>query len=425
MMKLQMFFQVTSEKIEAFEKMYKDTYVPALRKQEGYIESMLLRIFPPDISREISAAATDFNYEIELIFDTEEHRRKWVQSPDHIKAWPVATSLVKSYQWNGYDITGFDQAIELAQVKEPVAQDKNAIVLTQSSQEIKLDVWDNKVKTLIPPVAKLECLAKGFQFTEGPVWDNTRGCLFFSDIPGNTMYRYTLDGNVSVYRKPSDNSNGNTLDKQGRLITCQHHMRRVVREKGQELEVIASTYKGKKLNSPNDVIVARDGSIIFSDPAYGLQPGLGGPAQAELDFKGVYRVPPQGGEPILLASDFDAPNGIVISPDGTKLFVIDSIKKHIRVFEIGAGWKLSGGKVFVEVKDESNEIPDGMKIDVNGNIFSTGPKGIWIISPKAKLLGRIQLPEVAANLNWGGKNRDILYITGSTGLYRLSTLTRG
>jgi gluconolactonase len=156
-----------------------------------------------------------------------------------------------------------------------------------------------------------------------------------------------------------------------------------------------------------------------------LQPGLGGPAKAELDFKGVYRIPPEGGEPVLIADDFDAPNGIVFSPDEKKLFFVDSGKKHIRVFDVAPGWKITGGKVFIDVKDEGNEIPDGMKIDVDGNIFCTGPKGIWVINNRARLLGRIQLPEVAANLNWGGPGRDLLYITASTGLYRLSTLTRG
>ena len=239
------------------------------------------------------------------------------------------------------------------------------------------------------------------------------------------MYRYTNDGKVSVYRKPSNNSNAITFDKEGRLIACEHHTRRLTRERGDDLDIIASTYKGKKLNSPNDTIVANDGSIIFSDPAYGLLPGLGGPAEAELAFKGVYRIPPRGGEPELIADDFEAPNGVVLSPDESKLYVIDSIRKHIRVFNVGSGWKVTGGDVFIEIKDESNEIPDGMKIDVNGNFFCTGPKGIWIFTNKAKLLGRILLPEVAANLGWGGPDRDTLYITASTGLYRLRTLTGG
>lgn len=425
MIKLQMFFKVSSEKNEAFEQMYKDNYVPALRKQEGYVGSMLLRLFPQEVAKEISAAATDYNYQMELIFDTEAQRRKWVDSPEHKIAWPIASSIANSYEWRGYDVVSSDQAAVPLLMQNAKSQSEQGINMAYSSQEIKLDIWDEKVKQLVSPTARLELLAKGFQFIEGPVWDNIRGCVFFSDIPGNTMYRYTLDGKVGVYRKPSNYSNGSTFDRGGRLLSCEHHTRRLVRERGEKLETIVDSYKGKKLNSPNDLIVAGDGSILFTDPAYGLQEGLGGPAKAELDFKGLYRVPPAGGEAILLASDFEAPNGLVLSPDESKLYVVDSLRKHIRLFNIGAGWKISGGKVFFEVKDEGDEIPDGMKIDVDGNFFCTGPKGIWIFSRKGKQLGRIHLPEVAANLNWGGYNRDTLYVTASTGLYRLSTLTKG
>ncbi|NMD03200.1 MAG: hypothetical protein GYA71_08010 [Bacteroidales bacterium] len=424
MIKLQMFFKVSEGKSEDFERMYSEVYVPAMRKQKGYLGSELLRVFPEDISKEISAAPMDYKYQMEIAFETEDLRRRWVDSPEHKAAWPAAEALASGYEWHGYDVAGLDQAVPF-QSQFGIADAEARIKAVQSSEPVKLDIWNSRLKTLISPNATLDCLAKGFQFLEGPVWDNTRGCLFFSDVPGNTKYRYTLDGRVSVYRKPSDNSNGHILDKQGRLVACEHHTRRLTREAGDDLEIIASTYKGKKLNSPNDVIMARDGSFLFTDPAYGLQPGLGGPAKAELDFKGVYRVPPEGGEPILIADDFDAPNGIVLSPDEKRLFVVDSGKKHIRVFDIAPGWKITGGKVFVEVKDDSNEIPDGMKIDVNGNIFTTGPKGIWIINNKARLLGRINLPEVAANLNWGGPDRNILYITASTGLYRITTLTKG
>ena len=426
MIKLQMFFNVSEVKSTDFERMYANVYVPAMRKQQGYIGSELLRLFPEDVAAEISAAPSEYKYQMEITFESEAARRKWVASREHVEdAWPAAEALADSYEWRGYDLAGLDQAVPYKS-QFGVINAEQMININKSSEPVKLDLWNSRLmRRLISPDAKLECLAKGFQFLEGPVWDNSKGCLFFSDVPGNTMYRYTLDGRVSVYRKPSNNSNGNILDKEGRLVTCEHHTRRITREIGDDLEVVASTYKGKKLNSPNDVIMASDGSLFFSDPAYGLQPGLGGPATAELDFKGVYRIPPEGGEPVLIADDFDAPNGIVLSPDEKKLFVVDSGKKHIRVFDVAPGWKITGGKVFIDVKDEGNEIPDGMKIDVDGNIFCTGPKGIWVINNRARLLGRIQLPEVAANLNWGGPGRDLLYITASTGLYRLSTLTRG
>ena len=423
MIKLQMFFKVSEGKSEDFERMYSEVYVAALRKQKGYLGSELLRVFPPNVSKEIGAAPMEYKYQMELAFETEDLRRRWTRTPEHDEAWNAAMALSTGYEWIGYDVAGLDQAVPY-QTQFGIADAEARIKSVQSSEPVKLDVWNSRVRNLISPNATLDCLAKGFQFLEGPVWDNTRGCLFFR-CSGNTKYRYTLDGRVSVYRKPSDNSNGHILDKQGRLVACEHHTRRITREVGDDIEVIASTYKGKRLNSPNDVIMASDGSFLFTDPAYGLQPGLGGPAKAELEFKGVYRVPPQGGEPILIADDFDAPNGLVLSPDEKKLYVIDSGKKHIRVFDVAPGWIITGGKVFVEVKDDSNEIPDGMKIDVDGNIFTTGPKGIWIINNRGRLLGRINLPEVAANLNWGGPDRNILYITASTGLYRITTLTKG
>jgi gluconolactonase len=297
--------------------------------------------------------------------------------------------------------------------------------MTQQTENIRLDIFDDEVQRLISPEAKLELLADGFIFTEGPLWDNARGSLFFSDIPANTMYRYSPEKGVSVYRKPSNFSNGMTLDREGRLISCEHHTRRVTRERNGHIEVVADSYKGAKFNSPNDVIVAGDGSILFSDPAYGLLEGLGGPAEAELDFRGVFRVAPEGGDPEMLVNDFEAPNGLAFSPDQSKLYIVDSTPKHVRIYNISDDWKLTGGEIIIQMEKEGDEIPDGMKIDVKGNIFCTGPGGIWIYSDKADLLGHIQLPQVAANLNWGGMKRDSLYITASTGLYRIKTLTHG
>ncbi|MDX9811829.1 MAG: SMP-30/gluconolactonase/LRE family protein [Bacteroidales bacterium] len=293
-------------------------------------------------------------------------------------------------------------------------------------ETIKLDVWDDRVRRLISPAAHLEKPADGFIFTEGPLWDDAGGCLYFSDIPANTSYCYRPGEGVSIFRKPSNFSNGMTWDRKGRLLACEHHTRRVSREEGGVITTVADRYKGKRLNSPNDVIVTPDGSVLFTDPSYGLLEGLGGPAEAELDFCGLYRVPSYGLEPVLLASDFEAPNGLALSHDGSKLYVVDSTRKHIRVFGTGEGcWRLTGGEPLIEMPLDSEGIPDGMKLDRDGNIFCTGPGGIWIYNPEGRLLGRISMPEVAANLTWGGKDHDELYITASTGIYKISTLTRG
>ncbi|MDX9948082.1 MAG: SMP-30/gluconolactonase/LRE family protein [Bacteroidales bacterium] len=297
--------------------------------------------------------------------------------------------------------------------------------MTMENEQIKLDVWDDRVRRLISPASRLEKPAEGFRFTEGPVWNETRGCLYFSDIPANTSYCFKPGEGTVIFRKPSNFSNGMTYDRKGRLLACEHHTRRVTREEGGVITTVADRFEGKRLNSPNDVIGTPDGSVLFTDPLYGLQEGLGGPAEEELDFCGVYRVPPYGGEPLLLVSDFEAPNGLALSNDGSKLYVIDSVRKHIRVFAVGTGWKLSGGDAFIEMPLETDGIPGGMKLDRNGNIFCTGPGGIWIYDAAGRLLGRIGMPEVATNLTWGGKNLDELYITASTGLYRINTLTRG
>jgi gluconolactonase len=182
---------------------------------------------------------------------------------------------------------------------------------------------------------------------------------------------------------------------------------------------------GKRLNSPNDVIVARDGGVLFTDPHYGLLEGLGGPAEQELAFKGVYRLAPNSSELSLLASDFDAPNGLALSIDEKRLYVDDSIRSHIRVFDVNEDWTLSGGAVFAELSRDGLGDPDGMKLDYHGNIFCAGPGGIWIFSPSGVKLGRLLMPEVTANLNWGDDDACSLYITASSSVYRLRCMSGG
>jgi gluconolactonase len=300
------------------------------------------------------------------------------------------------------------------------------VIADYKGEIMTIQVFEPEMQKLIDPAAEATCLANGFMFTEGPVWDRRQGCVYFSDIPANTLYRYSKADGVSIKRKPSNNSNGMTLDAQGRLVVCEHRTRRVTRETAGVIETVAERYQGKRLNSPNDIIVASDGSILFSDPHYGLLDGLGGPAAQELPFRGVYRLAPGASEPTLLAGDFQAPNGLALSPDERSLYVDDTIGHHLRVFEVGDGWNLKNGRVLFDFPRGVHEgVPDGLKLDSAGNIYCTGPFGVWVIAPSGTALGRIDVPEVTANLNWGEQDGRTLFLTASTGLYQIRTLAQG
>ncbi len=282
-----------------------------------------------------------------------------------------------------------------------------------------MEIFDGAAERLVDPAARLEHLAGGFSWAEGPVWNFDAGYLTFSDVIGNTMYRYDAAGGVRTYRSPSDHTNGQAIDAGGSLVACEHRTRRVTRETPDGIETVVDCYEGKMFNSPNDVVAARDGTLIFTDPAYGLDKvEEGGGGKRELPFQGVYRVPPGSSEATLLADDFAGPNGLALSPEENILYVVDSERAHIRSFEVGAGWELSGGEVLVEVASEGAEVPDGMKVDLQGNIYCTGKGGVWVFSPEGETLGHISVPETTANLAWGGDAR-ILYITADTGLYRI------
>jgi gluconolactonase len=262
--------------------------------------------------------------------------------------------------------------------------------------------------------AQVEKVASGFEFTEGPVW-HPHGFLLFSDIPANTIYEWTPNQQSKIFRRPSANANGNTLDREGRLITAEHSNRRVSRtEKDGAVVTLASRLESKRLNSPNDLVVKSDGSIYFTDPTYGIKP-----EQKELGFSGVYRIAPDG-TLTLLVTDFVAPNGIAFSPDEKKLYVNDSEQSHMRVFDVKPDGTLENGRIFAELKDSSQQgVPDGMKVDKEGNVYSTGPGGVWVFSSSGNLLGKIEVPETAANLAWGESDYKTLYITASNSLYRI------
>jgi gluconolactonase len=290
---------------------------------------------------------------------------------------------------------------------------------------------DPALKDVISAEAKIEKLAGGFTFTEGPVWiKEGEGHLLFSDIPNNAILKWTPDGNVSTFRNPSGytgppapagsfiGSNGLTLDKEGRLIICEHGDHRVTRlEKDGKLTVLADRFQGKRLNSPNDAVYKSDGSLYFTDPPYGLFDEKA----KELDFQGVYRISPKG-KLQLLNKELTRPNGLAFSPDEKMLYVSNSDpdKKIWMAYDVSADGSLTHGRLFFDVSQEREDgLPDGMKVDTKGNLYCTGPGGIWIFSPQGKHLGTIKPPEVPANCHWGDGDAKTLYMTARTGLYRI------
>jgi gluconolactonase len=273
---------------------------------------------------------------------------------------------------------------------------------------------------------ELQKLAGGFGFTEGPVWMPEDQSLIFSDIPNNEMFRLSANGEVASFRAPSNMANGNTRDAVGRLISCEHATSRVTRaEPDGSTTILAEHFAGQQLNSPNDVVVGPSGHIYFSDPNYGRNEYFGVKRSQELAFQGVFRVKPDGSDLTLLAYDFDQPNGLCFSRDGAKLFVNDSDKQHIRVFDVSPSGDVSGGGLWAVVKGAGEGVPDGMKIDDLGNVYCCGPSGIHVFTPDAEWLGVIHVPEAVANFTWGGPDLKTIYVTASTSLYKLRTSTQG
>jgi gluconolactonase len=284
-------------------------------------------------------------------------------------------------------------------------------------------VVDERVRELVDENAEVVQVATGFTFTEGPIW-MADGSLHFSDMPGDKRRRWHPSDGVSVLLDPSRKCNGMTRDNDGNLLVCEHVSSSLVRERPDGVrETLAFHWQGKYLNSPNDVIVASDGSILFTDPTYGRMPGFGIERSQELDFQGVYRIPPGGGqdELQLLVDDFVQPNGLCFSPDESLLYVNDTTNAHIRVFDVGADHQLSNGRVFAEKIGDGDlakgGLVDGMKLDERGNVYVTGPDGVWIFAPDGAHLGVIEVPESVGNVNWGGDDWRTLFIPASSSVY--------
>jgi gluconolactonase len=274
---------------------------------------------------------------------------------------------------------------------------------------------------LFPESATPEQVATGFRFTEGPVWIHDRKSLLFSDIPANRIYELASDGRPATFREPSGNSNGLTRDKEGRLIACEHGNRRVTRtEADGSVTVLAESFGGKRLNSPNDVVVKSDGAIYFTDPSYGIKP-----EEQEQPVQGVYRLSPDTKELTLVADDLARPNGLAFSPDEKKLYIDDSERRHIRVFAVREDGSLTGGTPFHDMNIATPGAPDGMKVDVAGHVYCTGAGGVWVFDPAGNHLGTIVTPKKPSNCAWGDEDWRTLYITAETSLYKIRVNTPG
>jgi gluconolactonase len=284
---------------------------------------------------------------------------------------------------------------------------------------------------LIDPSTEVEQIGTGFTFTEGPIWNPAGQYLLFSDMPGDTRRRWDEQGGAREVAKPSNKGNGMTIDADGRLIVCEHSTSSVVRMdpdgSGSGREVVASHYQGKELNSPNDVIVHSSGAIYFSDPTYGRMPGFGVEREQELDFQGVFRVPPGGGEPALVVDDFGQPNGLCFSPDESLLYINDTDHSHIRVFDVAEDGTISNSRLLAEGMGDAAkaEYVDGMKCDELGNVWVTGTNGVWVFSPGGEHLGVVEIPENAGNLHWGGPDWNWLFVPACTSVYRVKTKVSG
>lgn len=292
--------------------------------------------------------------------------------------------------------------------KEPLMKSRDFEILSPEFEKI------------LKPESKVVSLGRGMKFTEGPVWVAEGGHLLFSDIRANRIIQWKPRVGTKTWRTPSDAANGNTLDRQGRLVTCEHRSRRLSRtEKDGKVVTLADRYLGKRLNSPNDVVVKSDGTIWFTDPPYGIKP-----SEKELPANYVFRLDPNSKDLTVVASDFERPNGLCFSPDEKRLYIADSsLKSHIRVFDVTPDNKLTGGKVFAKLVGGA---PDGMRVDTEGRLYVAGGPGILVYDPSGTLLGTIRIaPERPSNCSFGGKDGHTLFITARSSLYSVKLASTG
>jgi gluconolactonase len=293
------------------------------------------------------------------------------------------------------------------------------------------EIHDPRFRNLIVTSAGLDELYSGCRWAEGPVWFNDANQLLWSDIPNQRMLRWTPDGGVSVYRQPSNFANGHTRDRQGRLISCEHGTRRVTRtETDGSITVLAESFEGRRFNSPNDVVVKSDGTVWFTDPTYGILSDYEGyRAEPEQKTRNVYRLDPASGELTAVVTDFLQPNGLAFSHDETVLYVADSaashdesLPRHIRAFDVKDGKRLANGRIFCAI---DKGIPDGIRADMNGNLWSSAADGVHCFDSSGKLLGKILVPQTVANLTFGGPKRNRLFIAATRSLYSIFVTATG
>ncbi len=275
--------------------------------------------------------------------------------------------------------------------------------------------FSEKIDDIVPRDAEPRRLASGFVWSEGPVWDDATESVIFTDFTPEKIYRWSEHGGLSVFREQSGRAVGLAMDAEGGIVSCESRARRIARiRRDGSVVTLASHYEGKRLNSPNDVIVKSDGSVYFTDP---YSTALGDTREVGQD--GVYRVAGDGGRVTLLAS-LNRPNGLAFSPDERLLYVDDTNLQRVEVFEVEENGTLGGGRVLARLDPRMGKGgADGMKVDQRGNLYVTGPGGIWVIAPEGSILGLLRMPETAANLCWGGRDRTTLFITATTSLYGL------
>ncbi len=292
------------------------------------------------------------------------------------------------------------------------------------------EIHDERFRHYILGNAPLEELGSGFRWIEGPVWMGDADCLLFQDLPRNRTMRWIEGAGFSVYRAPSNYANGQTRDRQGRLIACSHRGRCLYRtEHDGTVTTLVERHAGKRLNSPNDVVVKSDGTIWFSDPVYGISNDYEGGRQASEQPPALYRFDPATGEITVMAGDFDGPNGLAFSPDERRLYVAETgdqskpnPRQFIRVFDVAPDGALSGGDIFHKIEPG---YCDGMRVDEDGNVWSSAADGVHCLSPEGKLMGKILVPHRVSNLTFGGPTKNRLFIGGSHTLYSIFLDRRG